>query len=146
MARNNRRDSALQPVLLAGPNGIMLSYTVSGNPIVKKNTQKVVRQRGRTFVAYSAQYRSWLHRAMDELALQKRPDEPIDYPVILVCNFFMQTLRIVDLSALYEGIQDTLVKMEILKDDNFNIVIGHDGSRVHLDRDNPRTEISIIKA
>ena len=124
----------------------MLSYTVSGNPIVKKNTQKVVRQRGRTFVAYSAQYRSWLHRAMDELALQKRPDEPIDYPVILVCTFFMQTLRIVDLSALYEGIQDTLVKMEILKDDNFNIVIGHDGSRVHLDRDNPRTEITIIKA
>lgn len=83
---------------------------------------------------------------MDELALQKRPDEPIDYPVILVCTFFMQTLRIVDLSALYEGIQDTLVKMEILKDDNFNIVIGHDGSRVYLDRDNPRTEITIKKA
>jgi len=83
---------------------------------------------------------------MDELALQKRPDEPIDYPVILVCTFFVQTLRIVDLSALYEGIQDTLVKMDILKDDNAWIVIGHDGSRVHLDRDNPRTEVEIIKA
>lgn len=123
-----------------------LHYIVSGSPIVKKNTQKVVRSRGRTFVAYSPQYKEWLHRAMDELALQHRPEEPIDYPVILLCKFFMQSLRVVDLSALYEGIQDTLVKMEILKDDNFNIVIGHDGSRVLLDRDNPRTEISIIKA
>lgn len=124
----------------------MLSYTVTGNPIVKKNTQKVIHRGGRSFVVYSAQYRSWLNNAMDELALQKRPDQPIDYPIILVCKFFMQTLRVVDLSALYEGIQDTLVKMEILEDDNFNIVIGHDGSRVLLDRKNPRTEISIIKA
>lgn len=124
----------------------MLSYKVTGNPIVKKNTQKVIRRGGRTFVVYSAQYNAWLKDAMDELALQKRPDQPIDYPIILVCKFFMQTLRVVDLSALYEGIQDTLVKMEILKDDNFNIVIGHDGSRVKLDRKNPRTEVSIIKA
>lgn len=124
----------------------MLTYTVTGNPIVKKNTQKVIRRGGRTFVVYSAQYRGWLNNAIDELALQKRPDQPIDYPIILVCKFFMQTLRVVDLSALYEGIQDTLVKMEILKDDNFNIIIGHDGSRVLLDRNNPRTEITIIKA
>ena len=83
---------------------------------------------------------------MDELALQKKPAEPIDYPVILVlvCKFFMQTRRVVDLSALYEGIQDTLVKAEILKDDNFNIIVGHDGSRVLLDRDNPRIEVAII--
>ena len=124
----------------------MLSYTVSGNPIVKKNTQKVVWRNGRSIVVYSAQYRAWLNNAMDELALQKRPDEPIDYPVLLVCKFFMQTLRVVDLSALYEGIQDTLVKMEILKDDNFNIIIGHDGSRVLLDRKNPRIEVAIVPA
>jgi Holliday junction resolvase RusA-like endonuclease len=124
----------------------MLSYTVSGNPIVKKNTQKVVWRNGRSIVVYSPQYRGWLNNAMDELALQKRPAEPIDYPVLLVCKFFMQTLRVVDLSALYEGIQDTLVKMEILKDDNFNIIIGHDGSRVLLDRNNPRTEVAIVPA
>ena len=122
----------------------MLSYTVTGNPIVKKNTQKVVWRRGRSIVVYSAQYRSWWNNAMDELAVQKKPAEPIDYPVILVCKFFMQTRRVVDLSALYEGIQDTLVKAEILKDDNFNIIVGHDGSRVLLDRDNPRIEVAII--
>lgn len=125
---------------------ILFSYLVSGQPIVKKNTQKVVRVRGRTFVAYSPQYKEWLHRAMDELALQRRPEQPIDRPIILMCTFFVQTLRVVDLSALYEGIQDTLVKMEILKDDNAWILIGHDGSRVVLDRVNPRTEVSIIEA
>jgi Holliday junction resolvase RusA-like endonuclease len=124
----------------------MLSYTITGNPIVKKNTQKVIHRGGRSFVVYSAQYRGWMNNAMDELALQKRPDQPIDQPILLVCKFFMQTKRIVDLSALYEGVQDTLVKMEILADDNFNIVVGHDGSRVLLDRKNPRVEIAIIPA
>lgn len=122
----------------------MLSYTITGNPIVKKNTQKVIHRGGRSFVVYSAQYRGWLNNAMDELALQKRPEQPINYPVLLVCKFFMQTKRLVDLSALYEGIQDTLVKMEILADDNFNIVAGHDGSRVLLDREHPRIEIAIV--
>lgn len=123
----------------------MLTYVVTGNPIVKKNTQKVVWRNRRPIVVYSAAYRSWWNNAMDELALQQKPAEPIDYPVLLVCKFFMQTLRIVDLSALYEGIQDTLVKAEILKDDNFNIIIGHDGSRVLLDRENPRTEVAIVR-
>lgn len=123
---------------------MIYQYTISGSPIVKKNTQKVVRSRGRTFVVYSAQYRAWNDRAMDELALQKRPEQPIDYPVILLCNFFIQTKRVVDLSALYEGIQDTLVKMDILLDDNYKIIAGHDGSRVFHDKDNPRTEVQII--
>ena len=123
----------------------MLTYTFTGNPIVKKNTQKVVWRNGRPIVVYSAAYRSWWNNAMDELALQKKPAEPIDYPVLLVCKFFMQTLRVVDLSALYEGIQDTLVKADILADDNFKIIVGHDGSRVLLDRQNPRTEVAIIR-
>jgi len=123
---------------------MIYQYTISGSPIVKKNTQKVVRSRGRTFVVYSPQYRAWNDRAMDELAIQKRPSEPIDYPIILLCNFFIQTKRVVDLSALYEGIQDTLVEMDILLDDNYKIVVGHDGSRVFHDKNNPRTEVKII--
>ena len=131
---------------LPGTDRRMLTYTITGNPIVKKNTQKVVRIHGRPTVVYSSQYRGWLNNALDELEDQAKPDQPVDYPVLLVCKFFMQTLRIVDLSALYEGIQDTLVKAEILKDDNFNIIIGHDGSRVLLDRENPRIEVAIVPA
>lgn len=119
-------------------------FTVTGNPIVKKNTQRAVFRRGYPIIVYSPQYREWAHRAMDELMVQKKPQEPIDYPVLLVCKFFMQTKRVVDLSALYEGIQDVLVQMHVLKDDNFNYVAGHDGSRVLIDRKNPRTEVTIV--
>ena len=49
----------------------------------------------------------------------------------------------VDLSALYEGIQDELVKLEVLTDDNYTIVASHDGSGVFVDRVNPRMEIVI---
>ena len=122
----------------------MLSYIVTGSPIVKKNTQRATWRHGYPLIVYSKQYREWAHRALDEIAIQPRPDEPIDYPVILLCKFFMQTKRIVDLSALYEGIQDILVQSHVLTDDNFNIVAGHDGSRVFLDRKNPRTEVTII--
>ena len=40
---------------------------------------------------------------------------------------------------------DILVYYGILKDDNFMIVAGHDGSRVKVDRVNPRTEIFITR-
>ncbi len=49
----------------------------------------------------------------------------------------------VDLSALYEGIQDVLVELNVITDDNYTIVASHDGSGVFIDRDNPRMEIII---
>ena len=49
----------------------------------------------------------------------------------------------VDLSALYEGIQDVLVELNVITDDNYTIVASHDGSGVFIDRDNPRMEIEI---
>lgn len=67
----------------------------------------------------------------------------IDIPVNIKCLFYMPTRRLCDLTNLLEAIDDVLVKYGLLKDDNFNIVAGHDGSRVRLDKENPRTEITI---
>ena len=55
----------------------------------------------------------------------------------------MDTAVKVDLSALYEGIQDVLVELNVLTDDNYLIVASHDGSGVSIDRENPRMEIEI---
>ena len=55
----------------------------------------------------------------------------------------MDTAVRVDLSALYEGIQDVLVELNVLTDDNYSIVASHDGSGVYIDRENPRMEIEI---
>lgn len=57
----------------------------------------------------------------------------------------MDTTGKVDLSALYEGIQDVLVELNVLSDDNYTIVASHDGSGVSVDRTNPRMEIEITK-
>jgi len=57
--------------------------------------------------------------------------------------FYKSTKRQCDLTGLLQSIDDILVKAEVLTDDNFNIVAGHDGSRVLIDRKNPRTEITI---
>lgn len=55
----------------------------------------------------------------------------------------MDTTGKVDLSALYEGIQDVLVELNVLTDDNYTIVASHDGSGVFVDKTNPRMEITI---
>lgn len=69
--------------------------------------------------------------------------QTIDYPVNVKCIFYVPTRRRVDLTNLEESIDDILVKFGILKDDSYTILAGHDGSRVRIDKENPRTEITI---
>lgn len=126
-------------------NPVLWRFVIHGSPIVKKNTQKAGIIAGHMRIYYSRQYKDWLRSAAYELSLQRRPAEPISTPIILSCKFFMQSNRRVDLSALYEGIQDLLVTAGVLEDDNFKIVIGHDGSRVSKDAGDPRMEIEVLK-
>jgi Holliday junction resolvase RusA-like endonuclease len=72
--------------------------------------------------------------------VKDRP-EGIDFPVIMKCHFYVKDNIRRDMSALYEGIQDVLVEAKVLKDDNFKIIAGHDGSRVFIDKENPRIEL-----
>lgn len=76
---------------------------------------------------------------------EHRDEFPINYPVNVKCIYYRDSLRRCDLSNLHEATDDILVHYGILKDDNFKIVAGHDGSRVKVDRENPRTEIFITK-
>lgn len=56
----------------------------------------------------------------------------------------MPTKRKCDLTNLLEAIDDVMVKYGLLADDNFSIIESHDGSRVLYDKENPRTEVTII--
>lgn len=67
----------------------------------------------------------------------------IDYAINLKCEFYMKTRRKVDLPNLLNSICDVLVKHETIVDDNKDIVVGFDGSRVYYDKENPRIEIEI---
>ena len=47
------------------------------------------------------------------------------------------------MSNLMAATHDILVKYGVLADDNRDIIASVDGSRVHYDKKNPRTEIEI---
>ena len=57
----------------------------------------------------------------------------------------MQSRRRVDLTNLLEALDDMLVKAEVIKDDNRDIVAGHNFSKVFYDKENPRIEVEITK-
>ena len=69
--------------------------------------------------------------------------KPIDTPCEVRCLFYMPSRRRVDLTNLLESVDDALVAAGVLADDNSQIIVSHDGSRVLYDKDNPRTEVSI---
>lgn len=106
------------------------------NPVTKKNHMQIVSNGKRPSLIQSKQYREY-----EKSALYFIRPLGIDYPVNIKCLFYMKTHRRVDLVNLLEAIDDILVKAGALKDDNCEIVAGHDGSRVYYDKDNPRTEI-----
>lgn len=135
-----------------------LLYIIPGQPYVKKSNQRVIHHQAlkRQIKIDTPSYQLWHQDALKRLERygfnpnfkeQKKfqPDleAMINYPVNLQCRFFMKTNARVDLSALYEGIQDVLVEVGCLKDDNWHIVASHDGSGVEKDAERPRMEITI---
>lgn len=116
-------------------------YMIPCNPITKKNSQRIIHPNGRTLIKPSAAYEAYENMAL--YFLQPRPEAPIRKPVNVRCLYYMETRRKVDLTNLLSATDDILVKAAVLKDDNRNIVAGHDGSRVFYDHDFPRVEITI---
>lgn len=107
-------------------------------PRTKKNHMQIIRKGGKPCVIQSKAYREYEKQAM----LFLRP-LGIDYSVNIRCLFFMKTHRRVDLTNLLEAVDDIMVNAGTIKDDNCEIVAGHDGSRVYYDKENPRTEVYI---
>ena len=122
-----------------------MTYTIKLPPITKKNSQQILinRATNRPFVMPSKQYKEYEAKAM--WYLRPRPEKPIDYPVNVKCLFYMPTHRRVDGVNLLESTLDILVKSGVLADDNSNIVVSTDGSRVLYSKENPRTEIEIVE-
>ena len=119
----------------------MIKFTVPLTPISKKNSQQIMRNTvtGRPFIMPSKKYKQYENDA----ALFIPKNIFINEPVNIKCLFYMPTKRMCDLTNMLEAIDDIMVKTGLLADDNFNIVAGHDGSRVLYDKDNPRTEVYI---
>lgn len=122
-----------------------MHLTLYGNPVTKKNSQRILYKltkfgRKTPFIAPSKAYVDY---ETDCLRQFKRPHSPISARVNVRCVYYMATRRKVDLANLIEATTDILVKAKVLADDNSQIVAAHDGSRVDYDKKNPRAEIWI---
>ena len=118
-----------------------MKFIVKLSPITKKNSQQIVfnKSTGKPFIIPSKQYKEY-----EKNALWFIPKNIyIAKPVNIKCLFYMPTKRRCDLTNLLEAIDDILVKAGLLEDDNYLIIQSHDGSRVFVDKSNPRTEIEI---
>lgn len=69
--------------------------------------------------------------------------ESIGEPINLKCIFYKDRAYRSDLAGYLQAVQDVLVKAGVLEDDNTYIVETVDGSKVELDRENPRIEVTI---
>lgn len=121
---------------------ILYEAVIPLNPRTKKNTQQIVinKKTGRPFIMQSSKYKEYEKNA--GWFLKKLP-EPISEPVNVKCVFYREKRIRCDLTNLLEAIDDILVSYGVLSDDNFTVIASHDGSRVYIDKENPRTEITI---
>lgn len=121
---------------------ILYEAMIPLNPRTKKNSQQIVinKKTGRPFIMQDSKYKEYEKNA--GWFLKKLP-KPINEPVNVKCVFYRETRIRCDLTNLLEAVDDILVSCGVLADDNFNIIVGHDGSRVYIDKENPRTEITI---
>ena len=119
-----------------------MKFTIPIAPVTKKNHQRIVRNKktGARFVVPSEQYTEY-----ESAAGWFVPKKYITGRVNVKALFYMPTHRKVDLTNLNEALHDVLVKYNCLMDDNSEIIVSTDGSRVLYDKDNPRTEVEITE-
>lgn len=119
-----------------------IHITINGCPRSKKNSMQIVRWGGYPRLIPSKYYREYAKLSHSQINDAMRIK--IDVPCQVRGIYFMDTRRKVDLLNLLSATLDILVSENVLADDNSNIVVGHDGSRVYYDKECPRAEIDII--
>ena len=127
----------------------MLKFTIPLSPKTKKNHQKIKynRKNGKPYIGQSEFYEEYKKACRYLIPGEAR--QHIDYPVNIKATYYMREARRVDITNLHGALHDVLVASGVLKDDSSlspRIVVGTDGSRVLVDRENPRTEVEITEA
>lgn len=122
-----------------------MKIVIPGSPITKKNHQQIINnpRTHRPMIISSKEYKGYEKYCLQIIRV---PNKAISYPVNIKCLYYMATHRRCDLVNLQEATLDILVKAGVITDDNSNIVVSMDGSRVLYDKENPRAEIYIEMA
>jgi len=113
-----------------------LYFKIPLKPVSKKNSMQIVRRKdGTPLLVQSPQYKKYAKASSKYL----RPTgKPIDTPVNVRCTYWIHKNKDgsipkakIDLTNLLNATDDLLVDNAILADDNCQIVVSHDGSRVY---------------
>ena len=136
-----------------------LKITIPMEPTSKKNSQRIlfnsrkgggfwkIANGGRRiyagvpFIAPSVKFEQYQSQCRWHMP---RLEKPIDEPIQITCTFYRKTKNRCDLTNLLEAVDDILVHYGVIADDSWKVIRSHDGSRVRFDKENPRTEITII--
>jgi Holliday junction resolvase RusA-like endonuclease len=119
-----------------------MKFTINLPPITKKNHQQIIfnRNTGQRMVIPSKQYKQYEHDCAWFM-----PPNKAEGKLNVKALFYMPTRRRVDLTNLLEALNDILVKYGVIEDDNANVVVSVDGSRVLYDKEHARTEVEITE-
>lgn len=120
-----------------------MKLTIEVIPRTKKNSQSIVMVKGRPIIIPSKYYKQYEKEC--NLLIPAKYRQKIDVPINIKAIFYVDNRRKIDLTNLLEGLDDVLVTCGVIKDDNRDIIGGHDGSRVYYDKERPRVEIEITK-
>ena len=118
----------------------MVKFTIPLNPITKKNSQRVIPNKGRYIPVPSKQFSEYQKQCEGYMP---KVDTPISDYVNIKALYYLGARRKTDLTNLNEALHDVLVHYQVIEDDNNLCVGATDGSRVLYDKDNPRTEVEI---
>lgn len=121
-----------------------MKITIPVVPRSKKNSQRIIinPRTKRPMIIQSKLYTNFEREC--GLYLKKYKCN-IDYSINLKIEFYVPDKRRRDIANYIEAIQDILVNYEVIKDDNYNIVYSLNGTRMYVDKENPRVEIEITK-
>ena len=121
-----------------------LTIIIPINPRSKKNSQQIVFNK-KTKRAMVIQNKNYTQFERDCKPFMPILEQPNDYPINLSVQFSVCDARKRDIANYLEAIQDILVKYNIIKDDNYNIVASIDGCSMAINREYPHCEILITK-
>lgn len=126
----------------------LIKFTIPLNPVPKKNNPQIAinPKTKRPFILPSKKYKEYENTCLSLIPREARQN--VDYPVNVKAVFYRSTAHRVDKVNLEEALHDILVKAGVLSDDSAispSVVVSTDGSRVYLDRKNPRTEVEITE-
>lgn len=123
-----------------------ISFTITGPPRTKKNSEVLNLRGPKPRKMPSKAYQEWNASAQMQLAVLrglKFSNGTFTHPVN-VCALIYREALTGDANGFYQAIADTLQEGRIVLNDS--LIVSWDGSRLRKDAKNPRVELTITPA